>query len=117
MIITPDQAGKSVSEKHLGGVGKVSFLSYINKTSRPKDSKFSLAAEITIDVDSTIGYHTHPTNQEIYLIVKGTGIYVENDKSEHPVGPGDLTFCPQGEGHALINKGQDPLVFLAFITE
>ena len=117
MILSASQAEKSTAEKPFGGEGKMNLVSYITEKTRPKGSKFSMGAELTLPVGGSVGYHTHPQDEEIYYFVKGTGSYVENDKSEHPVSPGVFTLCPKGEGHGLINNGTEPLVFLAFIAE
>ncbi|MDR2302225.1 MAG: cupin domain-containing protein [Deltaproteobacteria bacterium] len=117
MIINSSQANTAVVEKPLGGVGQMDFQSYIGDDIKVAGSRFAMSAKITLPPGSTVGYHMHPTDEEIYFILEGTGSYVENDKSEHPVSPGSLTLCPKGEGHALINNSQGPLVFLAFIAE
>ncbi|MDR1298137.1 MAG: cupin domain-containing protein [Deltaproteobacteria bacterium] len=117
MIVKQSQATMAKVDKPIGGEGYMDFLSIIGDGNRLKGSRFSMAAEITLPVGASVGYHDHPADEEIYLILSGTGSYVENDRSEHPVGKGDLTLCPTGEGHALINNGKEPLVFLAFIAE
>ncbi|MDR2367128.1 MAG: cupin domain-containing protein [Deltaproteobacteria bacterium] len=117
MILNPSQATKSSAEKPYGGDGYMDVLSYITDKTRPAGSKFSLGAEISLPPGAGVGYHTHPSDEEIYFIVKGTGCYVENDKSEHPVSPGFFTLCPRGEGHAIKNNSNDTLTFLAFIAE
>ena len=41
-------------------------------------------------------------------------IYNDGEKS-YPVKAGDVTFCPDGTGHALDNTGDTDLVFMALI--
>ena len=42
------------------------------------------------------------------------GSYNDGEKS-YPVKAGDVTFCPDGTGHALDNTGDTDLVFMALI--
>jgi quercetin dioxygenase-like cupin family protein len=117
MIVPTSQGKKAVVEKAKGGDGQAEFLFFISDDNRTKGAKFAMAAEVTLQAGSSIGYHTHPTDEEIYFVTKGSGIYLENDRSEHPVSVGTLTFCPRGEGHGLINNTKEPLVIMAYIAE
>ena len=47
-------------------------------------------------------------------ILSGEGSYNDGEKS-YPVKAGDVTFCPDGTGHALDNTGDTDLVFMALI--
>ncbi|MDR1110711.1 MAG: cupin domain-containing protein [Deltaproteobacteria bacterium] len=117
MIIKSGQANRVKADQPYGGRGHMDAQFYFNPD-RPIDgSRFSMGAQIVLPVGASVGYHTHPDDEEIYLVVSGTGTYVENDRSPHPVGQGDLTHCPRGEGHGLDNTGPEPLVFVAFIAQ
>ena len=51
------------------------------------------------------------THLDVY---KRQGSYNDGEKS-YPVKAGDVTFCPDGTGHALDNTGDTDLVFMALI--
>ena len=62
-----------------------------------------------------IGWHVHHGDGETYCIVSGHGEYNDHGTSV-PVGPGDVTFVDDGEGHSLRNTGTDEdLVSVALI--
>ena len=55
--------------------------------------------------------HTHETAENIYYILKGTGI-VELEGERHLVGPGKVVFVPPGVEHAIANTGFEDLIFI-----
>lgn len=64
--------------------------------------------------DCGIGWHIHEGDGEYYYILKGTGEYNDNG-AVTTVYPGDVTFTDAGEGHALVNHGDEPLELIALV--
>lgn len=62
----------------------------------------------------SIGLHTHCGDSETYYIISGKGRYNDNGVWCE-VGPGDMTYCDDGESHALECLGDEPLSFIALI--
>lgn len=71
-------------------------------------------SHVTLPVGAKVPTHAHHGEYEIYDILSGTGTYNDNGTLV-PVGPGDVTYCPDGESHGLDNTGDTPLEFVAFI--
>ena len=67
-----------------------------------------------IQPGNSIGEHTHEGDNEIFYFIKGTGEYNDNGTIVE-VGPGDSTFCSDGQFHSLKNTGDVPLEFIALI--
>ncbi len=61
-----------------------------------------------------VGWHVHKGDGETYYILKGHGRYNDNGTIVE-VGPGDVTFVDSGEGHALLNDGEEDLEAIALI--
>ena len=61
-----------------------------------------------------VGWHVHRGDGETYYILGGRGLYNDNG-TEVEVGPGDVTFVDSGEGHALLNNGEEELEAIALI--
>ena len=61
-----------------------------------------------------IGWHVHKGDGETYYILSGKGEYSDNG-SIITVGPGDVTFVDEGEGHSMKNIGDEPLEAIALI--
>ena len=61
-----------------------------------------------------IGWHVHKGDGETYYILSGKGEYSDNGNII-TVGPGDVTFVDDGEGHSLKNTGEEPLEAIALI--
>jgi mannose-6-phosphate isomerase-like protein (cupin superfamily) len=55
--------------------------------------------------------HTHEIAENIYYILKGTGI-VELEGVRHLVGPGKVIFVPPGVEHGIANTGFEDLIFI-----
>lgn len=56
--------------------------------------------------------HAHGANEQVYVIIRGRGIMrVGNEQQE--VGPGTVVFVPPGTGHAILNAGEEPLVYVS----
>ena len=61
-----------------------------------------------------VGWHIHHGDGETYYIIKGNGEYSNNGELVN-VGPGDVTFVDDGEGHSLKNTGKGTLEAIALI--
>ena len=67
-------------------------------------------------VDS-IGYHPHVTNEDVYVIVSGEGVFKDKDGQDKPVKAGDITIVRKGESHGIANSGKEPLIIVDVIAE
>ena len=56
--------------------------------------------------------HAHPNNEQVYVIVRGRGLMKVGDE-EQQVRAGELVFVPPGTGHAILNTGDEPLVYVS----
>ena len=68
-----------------------------------------------LEAGSSVGEHSHPDTEELYLVLEGQGRAVL-DGATWPVGPGDLFVCKAGHAHGLINDSDAPLTYLAVLT-
>ena len=62
----------------------------------------------------SIGEHIHEGDNEIFYILKGTGLYNDNGTVVR-LHPGDTAVCNSGELHGFVNDGDEPLEFIALI--
>ncbi len=79
--------------------------------SNPKIKLFSF---IELKSGQEVEYHMHIGESETYFILSGRGIYNDNGNTV-VVETGMVTLTPSGEGHAIKNTGDQPLVFIALI--
>ena len=99
-------------EKKSGGDGVVRIQPLLDEAQRGKACK--LYARVTLQKGCSIGYHEHRGESETYYILSGEGIYTDN-QIVRAVRPGDVTFTPGGSGHAIANRSEEDLVFMALI--
>ena len=102
---------KKVENMH-GGEGYVIIKRLLDE--KQLNGKCGLYAEVTIEPGCSLGYHEHHGESETYYILSGKGIYSDNGDLRM-VEAGDVTFTPDGKGHALTNSGDEDLVFMALI--
>lgn len=96
-----------------GGNGEVRLQQLLNGSDEMngKGRMFNL---MTVDPGKSIGYHQHTGDSEIFYILSGTATYNDNGTTVE-LYPGDVALCRDGECHALENKGEEPLNFIALI--
>jgi mannose-6-phosphate isomerase-like protein (cupin superfamily) len=103
---------KEVREKMRGGTGTVEIL-HIFRSAELK-GRTRLFARLRLPVGSSIGFHRHEGEEEIFYILSGTGEVGEGGPSAR-VGPGDAVHTGNGAGHSIANPGPGLLEFLAVI--
>lgn len=59
----------------------------------------------------SIGEHRHEGDEEVYVILEGTGV-LHLDGRRHEVGPGDVCLTRHGQRHSLENTGTQPMRLL-----
>lgn len=104
-------AKRELQERCHNGKGTISFREVFNKDDFKSTIQF--LHETSVMPDSTIGYHKHTGNEEIYYIVEGEGIMTV-DEEEKKVIPGDAVITHSGSSHGLKNTGDKELKILVF---
>lgn len=97
-----------------GGKGEVIIKHILGE--KELHGNCGLYAEVTINPGSSLGYHEHHGESETYYILSGKGEYDDNGQ-KRIVMPGDVTYTPDGKGHALTPVDGDPIVFMALIVK
>ncbi|MDR1081182.1 MAG: cupin domain-containing protein [Deltaproteobacteria bacterium] len=116
MIFRESEAAGTAASDARGGCGHMTGRSYVSEGSRPAGSRLSMAAVNTLEPGASIGVHAHDADEEVYLVLSGSGEYTDSDGRAYPVGAGDFTLTRQGESHGLRNTGAEPLTFAAVIV-
>jgi mannose-6-phosphate isomerase-like protein (cupin superfamily) len=68
-------------------------------------------AEATVPVGIRTQLHHHLDTEEIYYVLRGTGVMTIEDQMRG-IGPGDAIAIPPGKRHCIENNGAEDLVFL-----
>ncbi len=103
---------KVTSKNMRGGNGEIQMTHHL----APEElSHGRLFSTVTVEKGNSIGYHEHHNETEYYLILSGEGI-VEEAEGDSTVKAGDLVITGNGQGHAIRNEKDDPLVFIALIV-
>ena len=76
--------------------------------------KARLVGRISLEPGASIGLHPHEQEEEIYYILSGQGIVVD-DGNQEVLNPGDAVVTGGGASHSIANTGSEPLEFVAVI--
>ncbi|MCL4425420.1 MAG: cupin domain-containing protein [Firmicutes bacterium] len=101
-----------VAEGRRGGKGPVE-MTVILRADEMK-GPVRLFNRVTLLPGSSIGYHQHEAEEEIYYILRGQGM-VNDNGIERAVQAGDALLTGDGAGHAIENTGSEPLEMVAII--
>lgn len=74
-----------------------------------------LCATCIIPPGAGIGPHTHETEDEVYIVTRGSGI-LDDGETKTRVTIGDAILTGNGASHAISNDGDEPLELTAFIA-
>ena len=109
------------SEDHLmqrrqmfGGSGEALFK-HIAETPKDLYGKGRVFSIVTLEKGCEVGWHIHKGDGEYFHILSGEGEYSDNGNIVN-VTAGDTTWTPDGEGHSMINRHDEPLVLVALVV-
>jgi mannose-6-phosphate isomerase-like protein (cupin superfamily) len=102
-------------EKMRGGRGTVKIESFWS-SAELKD-KTRLCARLTLEPGTSIGFHEHVGEAEVFIVIRGQG-QVSEGPGQPPVmvGAGDTILTGDGCGHAIEAVGSEPLEIIAVIV-
>ena len=100
-----------------GGKGTLHGKFAFRREEAKKDKAIKEIGWMTLQPGDSIGFHQHKNNEDTYIIVSGTGTFMNADGQSYPVKAGDVTIARKGQSHGLANTGKEPLVFIDVIAE
>jgi quercetin dioxygenase-like cupin family protein len=94
-----------INEKKAYTDGAVSKVTLLKTDSLTLDVYYYKAGQ-------AIGYHKHPTGDQIFTVIAGTGTFKLDDGSEQTmaVKPGSTFLAPANVWHDLIDSGKGDLI-------
>ena len=76
------------AENMRGGIGSVEVHHFLETEELLGHA--TMFARVIVKPHSSIGWHQHVGNTEPYCILKGEGVFIDNDGSKTVVRPGDV---------------------------
>ena len=107
-----DTPGKTQSIHDGKGVGKNARV--FDKSDFDTPLKFINYVEL--EPGATIGVHRHGENEEVYVVLSGSGIMLTNDERQ-AVKTGDIILNKPGWEHGIENTSQESLNLFVFEVE
>lgn len=113
MVRNSKEVVKEKFEHKFGGDGSIT-VETLNMNNEELNGKGRVFAHTTIQPGSSIGYHEHHGESEIYYILSGEGEFNDNGNIVS-IMAGDVAYTFPGMGHGIRNTGPDPLEVIALI--
>ena len=113
MIRRAEEMEREIRKEMRGGKGEAHFTHVYKKDELKGNSR--LFARITLNPGCSIGDHTHNEEEEIYYILTGKGLVIDNGEATE-VFAGDAVLTRDGATHSIENTGDEPLEFVAVIN-
>jgi mannose-6-phosphate isomerase-like protein (cupin superfamily) len=114
MIAKGSDCAQEVRENMRGGKGAVRLAHWFKPDAF--GAKLRLCARMELEPGASIGSHTHEREDEIYLVLSGSGKILENGEWV-PIAAGDAILTKDGGTHGVENTGAEPLVIAAVIIQ
>ncbi|MDR0287674.1 MAG: cupin domain-containing protein [Clostridiales bacterium] len=116
VINNSDDKFMEVREQMRGGEGKVMLEHFLQGKKLPANVR--MAALLTLENGSSIGYHVHDRESEIYYVITGEISYSEKPDGSEAVTleRGDFTCAGHGGGHTVKGVSEKPAQFLAIVV-
>ena len=102
-----------IRENMRGGAGRITFQHFFQQDEMTAGMR--LCAQLVIPPGAGIGPHTHAEEDEVYIIIRGTGI-LDDGTTQTSVTAGDSILTGNGESHAIRNEGDENLELIAVIA-
>lgn len=99
--------------KVANGAGEAKMQKILNSVEE-MEGKGRLFNHVTLEKGCEVGYHMHNGDAETYYVLKGHAMYNDNGTIVE-IGPGDVTYCGDGECHGAINNNDEPFEMIALI--
>lgn len=112
MITRKDERQTQRREAMRGGAG----AALLTPASKELPANARLFSEIRLAPGSSIGYHVHENETELFLFLEGEGRVMDDD-TEALVYPGDAMATFSGHGHSVESVGKTDLVIVAVIIK
>ena len=112
MIRKATDAKVVVTEGMRGGTGSIAITQLAEQAELYDKSR--LFGKIVVKPGCSVGYHVHENEMEAYHIISGVGTYDDNGKIVE-LHPGDTSITLAGEGHGIVNNGDEDIVIIALI--
>lgn len=96
-----------------GGKGSVEIHHFLEKDELMGHGK--MFARVIIKPHSSIGWHQHEHDTEPYAIIKGEGVFIDNDQSKTTVKAGDVCLINVGEWHSIENNTDEDMEMIALV--
>jgi mannose-6-phosphate isomerase-like protein (cupin superfamily) len=91
------------------GVGTIGFVRLTDRY--PMRGAWEFVDFASVPPGSTVGLHEHAADEELYVVLRGTGV-VTVDGVEARLAPRSILVNPPFATHGIRNDGDEPLEFV-----
>lgn len=100
---------KQRQESSHGGTGAVDLYEIWGNSDFKSNVDF--IDRVVVPPGSTVGFHKHDNNEEMYIVLDGTGL-MKIENKEVSISKGDMILNPVGGRHGLVNNSSENIDLL-----
>ena len=101
-----------VHSNFLGGKGTLTNTHFLSKEDAAGSGRQFVRS--VLSPGSSIGYHPHKGEFELYYILSGRALVSDNGE-EHTLEAGDSILTKNGSSHSIVNEGDVDLEYISLI--
>ena len=105
---------KIIKKEMRDGTGEVLIEKFWDPETELKANN-RLFAKLTLEPGSSIGFHNHDNEEEVFVITKGVA-EVDDNGNKDILYPGDTILTADGAGHSMKSIGDTTLEVVAVIS-
>ena len=105
----------TMMENMRGGTGMTEIRRFL--TEEELMGHADLFCRLVVHPHSSIGFHRHEHNAETFFVMKGTGVFIDDDGSRTEIHLGDVCTIAVSQCHGVENNSDENLEMTALILK
>ena len=89
---------------------------YVRLLGGPPESVTMRSGAVTLPPGKSVGKHTTENNEELLVILEGSGTFILNDGRQLDMNTNHVLYCPPFTEHDVKNTGSTPLRYIYIVA-
>ena len=90
---------------------------YVRLLGGPPESVTMRSGAVTLQSGKSVGSHTTENNEELLIILEGSGAFILKDGKQLEMNINTVLYCPPFTEHDVINTGATPLRYIYVVAK
>ena len=90
---------------------------YVRLLSGPPECVTMRSGAVTLSPGKSVGKHNTENNEELLVILEGSGAFILNDGRQLEMKVNTILYCPPFTEHDVMNTGSAPLRYIYVVAK